>query len=303
MKKRPSLCDSLPACFDDGDCRKKGMVGRCSDAGACEFLADAAFPFTALVADSTLQHPEKNVIATTADLFPNAAIETVTAGSARGQSLMKTYAPAALPFYLFGAAIAKAHNFPQVESGLAKVKDGFTFRGDIVARNYFPQRRKMARSLWLFADPLFAGAEQAFALIARDSVLSPRLRVAPVMYADPAEPPAGTEEQARREEALRWLVLDSLYRNDFGAYLTGHFRNPGSSYWFENLNGGAADLGAFTAAVKKNAGMAGAHWRRLAELGIKDPVSLVIDNRHVVVIRNEAELADVLAALRQGPAR
>ena len=35
MKKKVPLCDSLPACFDDGDCRKKGMVGGIRSMPSC----------------------------------------------------------------------------------------------------------------------------------------------------------------------------------------------------------------------------------------------------------------------------
>ncbi|MGA2506716.1 MAG: hypothetical protein ABSF80_04490 [Chitinispirillaceae bacterium] len=296
----PAYCDSLPDCFDDNDCRKKGMTGQCLQSGKCGFTPDAPFPFTALVADSTVQHPERTVIATTEELFPNVATETVTLNSAKGRMMMKTYDPPSLPFYLFGDGIARAHNFSRIESGLKRVAGGFVFKDGITPKNYFPQRRKSPHALELFIDPLFAGAAQVIRAVCSDTLFAKKVRIAPVIYADP-KTTAGTpaiDEKIRREEALRWLVLDTLYHDSFLRYISQCARDPGSSYWFINLSTIGIAQDVFIEQISAQADRLFDHWRLLDGLGIRDPIALLIENREVVVIKNEAEFASVLASVQ-----
>jgi hypothetical protein len=294
----PTACGALPECFDNGDCRKKSMTGRCLLSGKCAFTPDAPFPFTVLVADSTVQHPEDAVIATTEELFPNVSTETVTLNSAKGQMMMKTYGPSSLPMYLFGYGIEKAYNFSRVESGLLRTNGGFVFKDGITPKNYFPQRIKAAHALELFIDPLFPGAAQVVRVVCSDSMLAEKVRIVPVFYTDPnAEPPA-IDEKIRREEALRWLVMDTLYHNRYIRYLSHFIQDPGGSYWFINLNTIGIAQDVFIKQVRAQAERLSDQWRLLVVLGIKEPVALLIENRQVVVIKNESEFADVLAAIQ-----
>ena len=297
-EQRPAICDSLPECFDDGGCVKKGMIGRCLPAGKCGFTPDALFSFVALIADSTLRHPERAVIATTGELFPNANIATVTLGSAKGRAMMKTYAPAALPFYLFGDGVAGAHNFNRVESGLEKVSGGYTFKAGVTPRNFFPRRPKTATSTIVFADPLSPEAAQAVRKLLADTLLAGTVRVLPVIYADPRGKAAAIDEKVRREEALRWLVMDAVHRDVFPRYLSYCVQDPGGSYWFINLSACGIAQDIFIKEIGERAACLAGHFRLLDTLGIKEPVTLLVENRETVVIRNEAELDEVFALLK-----
>ncbi|MBN2189401.1 MAG: hypothetical protein JW699_08090 [Chitinispirillaceae bacterium] len=294
-----SFCDSLPECFDDNECVKKGMVGRCLPAGKCAFQPDAPFSFVALVGDSTVRHPEAAVLATTGELFPNASITTVPCGSAKGSAMMKAYSPVALPFYLFGTGAAGAHNFYRVESGLEKVAGGFTFKRGVTPKNYFPRRPRTAGGAALFVDPLFPDALKAVGALSADTALSGKVRVLPVIYGDPRESAADVGEKVRREEALRWLVMDSLHRRAFPQYLADFIRDPGSSYWFINLSASGVAQDIFIKEVRARPERLQEHWRLLDTLGIKEPVVLLVENRQTVVIRNEEELADMFGLMKK----
>jgi hypothetical protein len=299
--RRP-FCDSLPECFDNGDCRKRGMVGECLPPGKCEYKPDTAFVFTALIADSTIQHPEQSVIATTEELFPNATVQTVAMNSEKGLSMMQVFAPLSLPYYLFGSGVAKAYNYPRVESGLVKVKNGFTFKDGITPKNYFPRRERTPQSAVLFVDPLFSDAGRVIKTLLDDSLVGQRVRVLPLILSDPAAAPVTFEEKIRGEEGLRWLVIDSLYRRNFPAYLSGFTKDPGSSYWFTSLRAAGIDQETFVRQVKDMASLAADHWRMLGVLGIKGPLTLLLENRQVVVLQSETDVRSVLTAVekRQG---
>jgi hypothetical protein len=294
-----SFCDSLPECFDDNGCVKKSMIGRCLPAGKCGFTADARFSFVALIADSTIQHPEQAVCATTAELFPNADIATVTLGSVKGRTMMKTYRPVALPFYLFGDSAASAHNFNRVESGLDKVTAGFTFKAGVTPRNFFPRRPKTAGPAVLFVDPLSLDAAPAVRALLIDTLLAGKVRVLPVIYAYPLREAATIDEKVRLEEAQRWLVMDSLHRQAFTRYLSYWVQDPGSSYWFINLSACGIAQDIFIREIGAQTERMSGHFRLLDTLGIKEPVTLLIENREVVVIRNQAELAGVSDLLKK----
>jgi len=298
IRGRDTLCGSLPECFDDGECRKKGMIGRCLSSGKCDFFPDAPFAFVALIADSTIRHPESTVIATTGELFPNAAIETATLTSAKGRTMMKTYGPASLPFYLFGDGIAGAHHYSRVESGLKKISGGYTFKDGITPKNYFPRRPKTAGAAMLFIDPLFPDAVQVIKTLCADTLLVKKVRVLPVIYTDPRTPAATVDEKIRREEALRWLVMDTLYRGKYARYLSHFIEDPGSSYWFINLRKSGIAQDIFITQIKSLAARLSDHWRLVDTLGINNPITLLIENRQTVVIRNGTELADVFALLK-----
>jgi hypothetical protein len=292
--KKYGICDSLPACFDDDECRSKGMIGRCLPVGKCAFTPDAKFPFVALVADSTVQHPEQAVIATTAELFPNADITTVTAGSAKGRTMVKTHRPAALPFYLFGDGIVRAHHYPRVESGLTRAAGGFTFKDGVTPKNYFPQRPRIAGAASLFIDPLFPGAVKALSTLFTDTLLAKRVRIVPVFYADPRDKAAVIDEKVRREEALRWLVLDSLHHGAFPQYLAHFIKDPGSSYWFINLSASGIAQDIFIKEIQAGASRLDDHWRLLNAVCINSPITLLLENRQTVVLRSESELAEMV---------
>jgi hypothetical protein len=300
LKQKEALCDSLPECFEDSDCRKKGAIGSCSGSGKCEFTPDAQVIFSALIADSTIQHPEKNVVATTGELFPNATIEVVPLSSKKGQALMASYAPASLPWYLFEGSVVTAHSWSRIESGLVKVKGGFTFKNGITPTNYFPLRPKKIGAAALFIDPLFPDGAAAVRAVTVDSQLAKRIRIFPSIFADPQAPSGAVEEKARSEEALRWLVLDSLFRSRYAGYLVATMKDPGSSYWFRHLAEIGLSQDTFMLRLQSYRGLLQAHWRLLTSLGIKEPVTMLLENRQIVVLRSEADLARTLEALRQG---
>jgi hypothetical protein len=292
-------CDSLPECFEDADCRKPGAVGQCLPSGKCEFRQDAPFTFTALIADSTFDHPESSVVATTTDLFPNATIRIVRLHTAEGRRMLKTYAPASLPFYLFGRGAVAAINFARIESGLEKRGDGLSFRAGITPKNYFLDRAEKPGSIIFFIDPLFPDAVAAMKTVLDDSLFSGRARYLPILYADPAAPAPAIDEKLRREEGLRWLVMDSLHRDRFEQYLRGYAMNPGSSNWTPNLSGTGIAADSLFREGERHEELLAAQYDLLGRLSVKDPMAVLIDNRHLASIKNETGLAGILSDLKR----
>jgi hypothetical protein len=226
-------------------------------------------------------------------------VVTVASGSLKGGDMMKRYAPAALPFYIFGNEVFRAHNFSRIESGLKRVRDGYTFKNGIAPCNYFPLRKLLPRRIEAFIDPVFPDAMAVAVALLADSSLAARTRIAPVFYSDPAADAPSLDEKIRREESLRWIVLDSLYKKSFTVYIAHYAINPGSSSgWFESLGAAGIDQKEFTHKLHTATDALASHWRFISSLSLKDPVSLLIDNRELILLHNQAELSSVLDYLK-----
>jgi hypothetical protein len=288
------LCDSLPECFADRDCRKPGKTGRCGSSGRCEYVDATVFDFIVVAADTMLGASEKTAVATTSELFPGARVRIVSYVLKEGAALVKELKPAALPLYLFDAKVSGDVNFPKIESGIVKSGGWYTFREGVMRKTYFYKRDERPASIELFIDPFFPGIEQALTAVLRaDSTLA-RTRVTPMIFGDPQDPRQPAEELLRREEALRWLVFAAKYPGQYPAYLRSYATRPGSSYWFLSLHELNMTLDGFIADVKRNGDLLQQQWRQAQDLGIVDAVYLLIDNRELAAVKNQAELERAL---------
>jgi hypothetical protein len=300
VEKSKPWCDSLPSCFDNEECRKKGYIGLCGKDGTCSFTPDQPFVFSVVIADSTFQRPEKAVIATTEELFPAVSIKVISRKSPEGRKIIKACNPDGLPFYRFGPEVAKAHHFSRVESGLQRVNSGLIFKKNIASCNYFLKRKVSPGSVDLLVDPVFPDAMKAVTTLLSDTLWAKKIHLVPVIYADPSGPETDIDEKIRREEALRWLVLDSFYRADFKKYLIRYARDVGSSqHWLSVLLDLGIDQTVFSRQVRENDGMMGIHWQRIRGLQLKEPIAVLINNRELVPLRNQFDLDDLLLRLRQ----
>ncbi|HAJ78520.1 MAG TPA: hypothetical protein DCO75_02010 [Fibrobacteres bacterium] len=294
-----TYCDSVPECIDDNDCRKKGMVGTCiKDQGKarCTYKEAVHFNFTVIMPDSLFSHPEREIIATTKDLFEGAVIETLSIKSVRGRQLFDRFAPKALPYYLFDKKASEAYNYPKIETGLVSVNDYLVFKEGYVKKAYFYKRPLIPASCEIFIDPMFQGAKEAL-----DIALKKRSRlkvgIMPVLTAPPDLDSIPYEDRIRREEAQRWLLILKKYSSDYVRYLKLFVKREDSSYWFLALQELKINIDEFVKNIKTDKGSLHDLWKTQTELGISGPVEVLIDNREVVRIKNPKELSETIEAL------
>lgn len=291
------VCDSVPMCFEDSDCRSPGKVGKCvadSGKGRCLFTDATVFNFTAVVPDSALKYGENAVIATTRELFPGAKVHIVPLNSKEGASLVKKLDPPSLPLYLFDKQVENAVNFKQVEPGLKNVDRWYTLNEGVIKSRYLYKRKAAPGSLDLFIDPLFPGIEQAVSLVLSLDPELEKVNISPVFYGEPDVSGNTPEEVVRQEESHRWLVFNKYFKSYFPSYLTSFKKNPGSSYWFLILD----DLGLSTKTfIEKRDSERNAlkdQFSVINSLDIREPVILLINNRELIPVGNQAKLSDLL---------
>jgi 5'-nucleotidase len=292
-----TLCRSLPECGQDIDCKASQKIGTCNEMGKCSFKDDARFSFTIVIADSTIQHPEKMAIATTQELFPAAQIITLRMTSKDGRRLLDAGAAQSLPFYFFGNKIAQAHNFSRIEGGLKKINNGYTFKEGAVASNYYRDRKKKRGAFTLFIDPFFSGLPDILEILQSDTAYAQRITIEPVLFMEPVTVRPATEEFFRQEEALRWIVIGKMSKDAKEKYLNAYRLKPGSSFWADLLDG----TGVHPDSVVRNAGtshaLLDAHWKTIISLSLREPVTLLIDNVETVAPGGVREMRRVLKRL------
>jgi hypothetical protein len=295
---KTAYCDSLPECLNDADCKKIGKVGKCTIKkgmrAKCEYNDAIRFTLTVVFPDSALFHPEYGVIAGITDDFPGAVVDSVRASSEKGKKLVLEYDPAFLPFFIFDKTIMNAPNYSSVETGLYSVKDRLLFKPGMVKPSYFYKRKLMSESCILYVDPVFPGAKDAIKAVQAATLKGATMRIMPLVYAvsDSAGSPA--EEALRQEEALRWLVIMEKYPDKYIDYLKLFVERKSMSYWFTDCVKLKINVDDFVKQVEANASRLSTYRKEIEELGMKEPVEVLINNREVVSVKNQKELGEIV---------
>ncbi|MBD3347358.1 MAG: hypothetical protein GF401_20060 [Chitinivibrionales bacterium] len=289
-----SFCDSVPECIDDRDCRKPGKIGACiqdDGEGRCEFRDAQKFTLTVVREPSSYQHPEGEIIATTLELFPGVQIDTVDYLSERGKEILDRFSVTSLPFYFFGANLKKTANFDKVAERLVEKDKGFVFADNTVPQNYFPNRPLEKGKVAVLVDPVFPDVEGVLAVATAAVRDNENFVIAPLLYADPANPPSeGPQARIRNEEADRWLLIARAYPEEFAAYLDEYAKSPGSTYWFRFLDKAGIPSKKMIDKLTRPADRLHKHWESISPLNIREPVIILKDNRELIGVGNVQEL-------------
>jgi hypothetical protein len=295
-------CDSLPACFDDADCRKPGMIGTCEPGppAACVYREAARFDFIAVVPDTLEQWGQAEALGTTRDLFPGARLTTLTASSARGRRLIEQAGARALPLYLFDTTVAAAAHFEAVESGLIRRGAWYTFKPGVMKARAFVRRAKKPGMVALYIDPLFPNLSRVIqTALARDSSLT-HIHIVP-SFGQRQSPPDSVANRHRRDEARLWLALR---RTDPGAFARYMRARADSAVSVDSLRDSLYARYLSKPSMSRESKMLASRRAELRALRISGPVEALVDNWKVYPVAGPAALADVLdRALRDPGAR
>ncbi|MBD3316438.1 MAG: hypothetical protein GF344_11680 [Chitinivibrionales bacterium] len=293
------LCDSLPECLRDEDCRQVGKTGVCVEHEGrrrCAYREPVPFTFTVVSPDTMLWRSEEPAIATTRELFPGARIETISAGTERGRELIRRMDPAALPLYLFDTSVVRAHNYAKVAPGLVRRQNRLTFRPEAMSGHYFHRRERQPGKVTLFVDPHFDRAGEVLALAARIDSPFKRITVLPVVrhFSDTAA--NSLNYTGHREEGLAWLALREASPGKFTTYLRQCVMKGNEA---EDKSACLKSLGfsrrRLKAILEEHGEMLVRHRDMQKTLRIESPVSLLVENRELIAVSNPKDLLDLMA--------
>ena len=300
--KKLRVCDSIPACLDNTDCKRKGKIGTCSgveQSRHCVYTDPLRFTFTVLIAESTVSYPENSFIQTTIDLFPGAIIDTVYSDSKRCRELSAKYKITALPFFLFDDLVKKDVKYPDIASGLEAVGSKLVFKKGIIKTNYFINRTVQKSSVRFLIDPLYADAGGALKAIAESKGSRYSEMITPLLAINPATAQTGIERM-RAEESLRWIVLHGAHPQIWQNYLKQFQQNAGcSSYWSTWLAQTPAMIDTLTGQWRDNgAKVLQRYYEDIKFLEIETPIAVLIDNKEVIQCQSADDLKSLLVRIK-----
>jgi len=300
---KPDFCGDYPECFEDGDCKAAGKIGRCVSAAGtravCEFKDDAVFTLTVLIADSTLDNnPEKQVIENIVESLPGAQVNLLRLSSDEGKRVMAMYSPNALPFFHFDNRVEKAARFSTVSNMLEAVNGGgYGLKKGIVAENYFPKRAEKPGTIELYVDPMMTDIGRVVNLLVSNPELAKRVVFRPIITKDPRSAAFSMQERLRNEEALRWIVIEKDFPKKYHAYLEAYGEDPASSYWFTWLKKIGINQSKLLKRVDATKPKLAAYWDDLTQVTAGEPVMVLINNRLKVTPSGETDLVRILGAI------
>ncbi|MDR2692814.1 MAG: hypothetical protein LBB74_01180 [Chitinispirillales bacterium] len=299
---KPDFCGDYPECFEDGDCRAVGKIGRCVNVAgtpaACEFTDDAVFAVKVLIADSTLDSPEKQVIETLVEMLPGARVSVARLSSDEGKRTMAKYAPTALPFFYIDKRVEKAARFSAISKMLEGVSGGgYRLKKGAVKENCFPLRTEKPGAIEIYADPLMSDIGRVINLLISNPDLAKRVVLRPIITKDPRSADLSTQERIRNEEALRWFTIANDFPKKYHAYLEAYGEDVASSYWFVWLRKIGINQNRFLKRIDVNRPKLAAYWDELSQVTAGEPVMVLINNRLKVTPSGEMDLVRVLGSI------
>lgn len=295
-KDLPGICDSLPECFEDGNCYSKGKIGKCKRAGeavggTCVYSDAVIFDFIAVVPDSPVVHTEQDILRTTKTLFPGVQVKVIPSSSKQGKTLIKEFEVDHIPFYMFEKKVETSQNFDKIKTGIISSNDWYIFKPGIILKHYFPHRKKVPQQLTVFLDPLLKDLEKVLVIIEKYYPDLNNIKIHPVIFTDQVT----AEEKIRQEEAIRWKILQTEYsRKIFHKYLRMYREKPGSSYWFSILKKLNIEVDSFVKKVEEKGDIIKNLSDEIEFFGILEPVGLLFENREFIKIQNQSHMKNIL---------
>ena len=289
----PTVCDSLPECFADADCRQRGKRGECvsgsSGRGECRFSDAVRFTFTVVSPDSTLLPVGNTIVQTTRELFPGVETRVLRNSSRAGRKILRTVDPIALPLYLFDRRVREAAGFLDVEMGLVPAGKWLTFRAGVMKNSFFHKRTRIEGAVEVFVDPLLPGLGGLVEVVLGFSRDLSRLMITPnALHVDSLV----GEAAERYTRAIHWIALQEHRSEAFVKLLhdiaegmhsdtAGHSHGPG---WTVDVQLPSTDrIDAWQC--------------ELVDLGITEPVEVLLDNQELVPVGNREHLGRILTIM------
>jgi len=246
QEPKPATCASVPACFFDAQCRKRGTIGRCVEAGTATARCDnsqAAVKVPATVIldkDALFENSERILEAMIGDL-PGLDYRVVDVNSDEGRALAVKHRLTHLPAYILDPVARTERGYAE---SIAKVVREDKANGALVAHAgavgamQILARERVKGRLDLFAARMSKnGQESVEAAIEhfRSSAGSkPELVLHDALYwkeSDGHRELAASGGLAEIQEAAIAAAVKSLAPEKFHEYLLERGRARGSMYW------------------------------------------------------------------------
>ncbi len=249
----PAACKDVPACFFDAQCKKRGFVGKCSDAGkpgaACDFSKPAVVVPAVVIDDrENVYDNYEHILDLIVNDLPGLQHRVIDVSTPEARTLIEKLKLVRLPAYVLDAVAKTETNF---EDGIGKVVSENAAEKKLVVQplavgaHRLLNRERIKGRVDLFVSRFSkSGQESLEAALEYVKTLgadAPELVVHDALYLKQKDE-AGSQELAASggiaelEEAARALAVRKIAPEKFEAYLLERGKKRGSSYWDVALN-------------------------------------------------------------------
>ena len=320
---QPAACKDVPACFFDAQCRKRGFIGRCLDAGKPNARCDTSQPAVKVPAvvvtdrENIYDNHERIMEILVGDL-PGLDFRTVDFSEPEGRGLIEKARLARLPAYFLDLVAKTEAGFA---GGLGKVLHEdknlslLVLEGPAtVGAHRLVLRPRLKGRADLFVSRLRKSGQEALeaALEYQQAAgrLAPEIVLHDALYWKPV-PGGGTEQRelaaaeglAELEEAARAAAVRKLAPDKLNAYLLERGKKRGSSYWDQALQAVGLDPARVRELAQKPAPeilrTLHAEADFLKSLEASGEIVLLAENCELIPIRSRRDLREVFE--RIGP--
>lgn len=227
----PDIRKILPDCFQDTNCRKDGVTGKCHDYGLrqakCSF-EESAIVETIVITSKDCKTCDTGIaIATLKKYFPALNVSNLYYPDAKAKNLIKELDIKFLPAYLLSKDVETQKSFPAFRKNLEEKGSFYLLSPQVSGISYFLDRKKITGRLDLFIS-LYA--KDSALVLEELKIRRPELHLLAIKNGYGFDAAAGNLEI---EEYLRCVCVQKYYPERFWDYTSCRARNIGSSWWEE----------------------------------------------------------------------
>jgi hypothetical protein len=307
-------CKDVPACFFDAQCRKRGFVGHCVDAGKPGARCDTSraavrVPATVIVDRENVYDNHERLMEVIAGDLPGIEYRVLDISDPAARALVEKAKISKLPAYLLDP-VAKtevdyADSIGKVatenkEPGLLVVKPFAVGAHRLVARPRLKGRADLFVSR--FSKSGQEALEAALDFLQSAGTQAPEIVIHDVLYwresGEGRRELAATNGIAEVEEAARAAAVRKLYPEKLNAYFIERGKKRGSGWWDAPLKAVGIDPAKIRELSEgpsdEIAKALGAEADFLKSLEAGGEIVLLAENCEVVPIRSRKDLREIL---------
>ena len=235
----PEILAVLPQCFSDGNCKKKGFIGSCSNPGTlsakCSFQEPSKINLLVITSkDCVVCNPQSTIDALKKQL-PGIVVSYLYHPDKKADKLIKDFDIAGLPVYLFGKEIEKEKHFDLLKEKMEAKGDYYMLKPQFAGLSYFLNRKKIQGKFDLFMSLFDENSSKILEVVKE---FNPTIHFLAIEQQGMFGAAAGKLEI---EECLRSICVQKHYPEAFWEYISCRAKNINSSWWEDCLGKFNAD--------------------------------------------------------------
>ena len=318
----PAACKDVPACFFDAQCKKRGFIGRCLDAGKASARCDTSqpavkVPATVILDKENLYSNHERIMEALIGDLPGIEFKMLDYSDPDARVLVETLKLARLPAYVLDPVAKKEEKYAD---GMGKIvvenesTHALVVRPFAVGSHHLLNRQRIKGRADLFVSRFSKNGQEALetAIACKQSLgaATPELALHDALYwKEPLSEMGGKRELAASaglaelEDAARAMAIKMLAPERLDDYFLERGKHRGSSYWDKAIEALGMDVGRIRALAEESAPeillALYAEADLLKSLDAGGDITLLAENCELIVIRSRQDLREILERIGQ----